>query len=452
MTRPVWVVFAALIVLAAAMAVAAERPLPAGVEELRIPLRQPLPDRAGGLFAHDLNADGRRELIVTSMGHIGAYELSGEALWVRECAVVLWDYYHHPSAIAGDLDGDGQEEIAYLATPREIVTIDGRTGRPERSTAMPRDTVAMAIANLRGEGDRDILLQYSQEQIGAVRADTGARLWETDEYRGIEHSPLRQADVDGDGKDEVAGATFIDDDGRKMNAWDLGGAYKGMDSLVIADVVPGLPLEVVLAEQRGANSHTVAANPERIVYRTLNPWNWEDPDKVAVGDFDPGLPGLEVFNRSSGGDGTARRGKEEPFSNEEAPWVLDATGELLVRYYINDRKPDWWTGHGIEEICRIDWDGDAADELVAKERHQSGAGAIVAPLTGEFTCIFPGKAVLIYAADLIGDSREEVITIDEAGVLRVFRNSSAGPEPARPSPWEQQHYRRQKQNWNYYSP
>jgi hypothetical protein len=237
-----------------------------------------------------------------------------------------------------------------------------------------------------------------------------------------------------------------------MNSWDLGGVYESMDSLVIADVVPGLPLEAVLAEQRGDQSHTDVVNPERIVFRALNPWNWEDPDKLAVGDFDPSRPGLEIFNRSSGGDGVCPRGREEPYVEEEGPWVLDATGQLLAKYYINDYKPPWWTGHGIEEICRIDWDGDAADELVAKERHKNGAGAIVDAMTGEFRQIFEAAAVRIYGADVRGDSREEVIIVDESGEVRVFWDARPHPGPMRPRPWSQQHYRRQKQNWNYYSP
>ncbi len=426
--------------------------LPASVTCSEMRLLQPLPGTLGGLFAHDLDGDGARELIVTAEGHIGAYRLTGEALWVRRCSIVLWPYTHHPSAIAGDLDGDGRQELAYLCSPTGICVLDGATGEQEGALPAPRETVALAIANLRGEGDRDILLQFSQTHIAALRADTGELLWETEEYRGIEHSPLRQADIDGDGRDEVAGAVLIDHDGTRMNAWDLGGTYRGMDSLVIADVEPGYPLEVVLAEQRGAESNTDAVNPDRIVFRALNPWNWEDPDKVAVGDFAPELPGLEIFNRSSGGDGTARRGKQEPFSNEEAPWVLDATGRLLAKFYINDTKPDWWHSHGIEEVGRIDWDGDAADELVCKERHTNGAGAILAPLTGEFRCIFPGRAIIIYAADLVGDSREEVVTIDEGGMLRLFANEAGNANAPRPSPWGSGHYARQKQNWNYYSP
>ncbi|MFH2068399.1 MAG: FG-GAP-like repeat-containing protein [Candidatus Omnitrophota bacterium] len=417
-----------------------------------IHLAQPVPGEGGGLFVHDLDNNGRMDILVTSDGHIGAYDLRGKTLWVRKTDIRLFDFYHHPSAIAGDLDGDGKEEIAYLTANDEIVFLDGKTGAEKKVLSGVGKPIAMAIVNLRGLGDRDIVLQYSQTHLKAICAEGGSLLWETHEYRGIEHSSLRQADLDGDGLDEVAGAVIIDHDGTKMNRWDLGGTWKSMDSIVIADIVPGYPLEVALAEQRGANSHTVVVNPDRIIFRTLNPWNWEDPDKLAVGDFDPGRPGLEIFNRSSGGDGTTPRGREEPYRYELAPWVLDAAGNLITKYYLNDHKPDWWTGHGLEEICRIDWYGDGKDYLIGMERHKHGTGAIVDALTGEFKTIFSGKAVRIYAADVLGDYREEVLVLGEEGIIKVFWNNA---RPGLKSPdryWTLQHYRRQKQNWNYYSP
>ena len=422
------------------------------VETRDFPIMQPIPELHGGLFAHDLDSDGRLDFVVISEGHIGAYRQSGVPLWVRRCDVELFDSSHHPSAIAGDLDGDGEQEVAYLTGAGEIAILDGATGAPERALEPPRPPDAIAIANLRGDGDREILLQFSQTEIAAISAADGSLLWETDEYRGIEHSPLRQVDLDGDGLDEVAGASIIDHDGTKMNDWDLGGAYLSMDSIAVADVVPGGPLEVVLAEQRGANSHTDMVNHERILFRALNPWNWEDPDKVTVGDFDPSRPGLEILNRSSGGDGTARRGDEEPYRNELAPWVLDAEGGLICKYYVNDHKPEWWTGHGIEEIAPIDWDGDAIAEIAAKERHAEGAGAIINPMTCEFLEVFEGQAARLYVVDLGGDSREEVVILDQRGFIRVIRNGAPNLNPAKPSPWTRQHYRRQKQNWNYYSP
>jgi len=424
-----------------------------GIGCQRFPLRQPLPDwdEGGSLFVHDLDGDGRFEFVITSPRHIGAYDHSGRLLWMRH-NIKFFDYAAHPSAIAGDMDTDGHQEVAYLTPDDEICIVDGVTWQTDTILSDVGKPRAMAIANLRGQGDREILLQYSQTHIRAITADNGTELWDTDEYRGIEHSPLRQADLDGDGRDEVAGASIIDDDGTKMNSWDLGDTYRSMDSIVIADIIPGLPLEVALAEQRGANSHTVVVNPDRIVFRSLNPWNWEDPDKLAVGEFDAQRPGLEIFNRSSGGDGNAPRGRKEPYRYEEAPWVLDSQGNLISKYYVNDNKPPWWTGHGLEEVCRIDWDGDDTDEIVAKERHTNGAGAIVDPITGKFRVIFPAQAVIIYAADIRGDYREEVIIVDESGEVKIFKNSQANHNPHKSPYWTQQHYRRQKQNWNYYSP
>jgi len=429
---------------------------PASLEPARrFRLQQPVPgERYGGVFAHDLDGDGRFDLVVTGEGHIGAYTRDGKTMWVKKCPIKLVTAFgfHHPSAIAGDVDGDGRQEVAWLTTANLVEIVDGATGKPEKTLPCPGEPKAMGIANLRGKGDRDAILQYSQTKLIALSLEGGEVLWQTDEYRGIEHSPFRQADIDGDGLDEVAGAAIIDHDGRRMTPWDLGGAYRSMDSIVIADIVPGLPLEVALAEQRGANSHTDVVAPDRIVFRALNPWNWEDPDKLAVGDFDPARPGLEIFNRSSGGDGTAPRGRKEPFRYELAPWVLDATGALIAKYYVNDHKPDWWTGHGLEEICRIDWDGDAADEIVGKERHKNGAGAIVNPVTGEFKVILPARALRIYAADIEGDSREEVIIVDGDGTVKIFSNPAPNPHPPKPSRWRDSAYRRQKQNWNYYSP
>ncbi len=392
------------------------------------------------------------DFVVTSDGHIGAYSNAGKRLWTRKTDIRLFPYTHHPSAIAGDMDGDRKQEVAYLTESKQVTILDGATGAVKKTLTGLGDPVAMAIANLRGKGDRDIILQYSQTKLRAVKAEDGARLWEVGDYHGIEHSPLRQADLDGDGRDEVAGANIIDHDGTTMNKWDLGGIHESADSIVIGDIVPGYPIEVAIAEQRGGNSHTDVVNHREILFRALNPWNWEDPDKLAVGDFDPKRPGLEIYNRSSGGDGTAKRGREEPYVEEEAPWVLDARGKLVSKYYVNDKKPEWWTGHGLEEICRIDWDGDAGDEIMGKERHKNGAGAIVDPITGDFRLVFRAKAVRAYAADVQGDYREEVILLDEDGHVMIFSNPDRNKNAAKPRYWTVQHYKRQKQNWNYYSP
>lgn len=417
-------------------------------------LMQPFPAdaRLGGLFVHDLDGDNRMDFVVSSEGHVGAYSNTGEMMWVWKGDIRLFEYSHHPSVIAGNLNGGDGEEIAFLQEDDSILVLNAATGETKYRLGDLGRPAAVAVANLRGLGDRDIVLQYDLTDLRAIQGEDGKTIWETDEYRGIEHSPFRQADLDGDGLDEIAGAALIDHDGKRMHEWVLEGRHESMDSVLIADIEPGGPLEVALAEQRGANSHTDVVNSERIVWRALNPWNWEDPDKLVAGDFDPDRPGLEVFNRSSGGDGVAPRSKEEPFAEEEAPWVLDAKGSLITKYYLNDKKPEWWTGHGLEEICRIDWDGDAKDELAGKERHKTGAAAIVDAISGEFLVVFRVRAVRLYAADIEGDSREEVIALDESGTIKVFTDTEPNSHAPKPSPWRHNWYRRQKQNWNYYSP
>lgn len=421
-------------------------------ESRSFPLRALPSEVYGGIFSHDLDGDGALDLVVTGPGFIDAYAQDGALLWTHEANIKLWEFSHHPSAIAGDLGGDGAQEIAYLSDGGEIAVLDARTGEAKWSFEAPGEPWALVVLNVRGQGDRELLLQYSQERILVVDAVTGDPIWETEAYRGIEHSPARVADLDGDGLDEVAGAVIIDDDGSVMSPWDPGGRYRSMDSMVIADVVPGFPLEVVMAEQIGADSHTVVLNSEGIVFSALNPWDWEDPDKVVAGDFDPDRPGLEIFNRSSGGDGTARRGNEEPYRNELAPWVLSSSGELISRYHLLDMAPEGWTGHGIEEIAAIDWFGDGRDYIAGKERHTLGRSAVIDPITGEFLEVFDTASLRLYVIDLQDDAREEVVSIEEDGSLRIFWNPAPSGDPGARSPWDQQHYRRQKQNWNYYSP
>jgi hypothetical protein len=434
--------------------IAAAAPPPEAEATRQFDLAQPFDPEAvlGGLFVHDLDGDGRMDFVVASDGYVGAYSRTGQKMWVWEGNNRLFEYSHHPSVVAGNLDGGQDEEVAFLQEDHALLVLDGPTGKTKYQLRDLGKPIALGVANLRGMGDRDLVLQYDLTRLRAVQGEDGTTLWETNEYKSIEHSPFRQADLDGDGLDEIAGAALIDHDGKRMHDWVLEGRHQSMDSIVIADIEPGGPLEVALAEQRGANSHTDVVNSQRILWRALNPWNWEDPDKLAVGDFDPERPGLEVFNRSSGGDGTTPRSKAEPFAQEQAPWVLDARGNVISKYYLNDNKPEWWTGHGLEEIVRIDWDGDAKDELVGKERHKVGAAAIVNAVSGEFQVVFPVKAVRLYAADIEGDSREEVIVIDASGTIKVFTNTMPNPHPPKPSLWSHNWYRRQKQNWNYYSP
>ena len=414
-------------------------------------INQPVPDGDGGFFVHDLDGDGLLDFVVTDGGNVGAYDHFGTELWVVSPGIKTSGQYpglHHPGAIAGDMDGDTVQEVGYITPGEQLRILDALTGAEEASHDA-EGAEGVSIANLRGEGDRDAILQYDATHLKAIRLDTGAQIWDTTEYICIEHSLHRQADLDNDGLDEVAGLVFIDDNGTVMSTWDLrdrGTNMWNVDSIVIADAVAGWPLEAALAEQ-GGNNEALLVNHEQIYFGANNPDNpccevadecrERDPDKVAVGNFSAEHDGLEIFCRSACG---------------RAPWMFSNSGEKIAQWVVDDTKPESWYIDGIEEICRIDWDGDGLDEAVAKERHVLEDGGIFQPMTGAFLHVFTAAAQRIYAVDISGDGREEVVILDAGGEIRVYWNEEPSLGDSSVSPWTMQHYRRQKQNWNYYSP
>lgn len=424
-----------------------------------IPLRRDVPDGLeGGIIVHDLNGDGLFDYLVSSAATISAYDHDGRMLWETHEALGAtgranggqgYPGIHHPGLIAGDVDGDGRQEAGWITRGGELLIVDGATGREEKRINA-RGATAVMIANLRGQGDRDVVFQHDLRRIRGVRIDTGRTLWDTTEFISAEHSPGRVADLDGDGRDEIVGVRIIGPDGRRVGSWDLGrdlGSAQGsVDSVVIADLIRGGPLEAVIAEQ-GGNNQAIAFNPNRIIFGKYNPANpccrvagecrEVDPDKIAIGNFVGGEDRLEIFCRSACG---------------RAPWVLDADGNIIATWVVDDEKPQGWYVAGIEEVVGLDWDGDGTSKILAKERHVDGDAAVINAMTGRFVRVFRGQAVRVYAADVAGDAREEVITVDRDGTIKVYANQAVNRNAPRPRRWDQQHYRRQKQNWNYYSP
>jgi len=423
-------------------------------------------DGRGSIIAADLDGDGEMEFVVTAPGHIGAYRLNGKRMWSLQVDVRVsagsseragLPGHHAPGVQVADVDGDGRAELLYLDQSSTVHIHDAQTGRAEQAVRVPHPEEAerweyLAVVNLRGLGDRDLVLQATNAsgyRVGhyvsayAIENLEGAPLWQTDSFGALAHGPLRPADLDGDGRDEICGFTILGPDG-SSTPWHYppiskdyaGGASFHIDCLVIEDVRPDIPgLEVVLLEE-GRNYIGLVNYQRGLLWWETN--ERQEPQNAAVGEFDPTRPGLEVWCRS----------RED---EHQKPWTFDARGNLIKQYEMDAVAPADWTVKGVEEISAIHWTGEETQLAAAKERHESGDVCLFEPVSGRFVQRFPEKADRLYVADVCGDWREEIVVVS-GNEIHVYENPAPNPRPNQPRLWTQQHYRRNKMNWNYYSP
>lgn len=425
------------------------------VIQMEIPAPQ---DSAGSLIVADLNNDGRMDYLVTVPGHVAAYGWDGRKLWVLKVDVRVAGSsetyglpgHHGPGVQAGDIDGDKRTEVLFLDNQSTLHVVEGATGRTRWTATIPVPEGAerwehLAIVNLRGKGDRDVVLQATNAQgyrmgryVAAFALEELSRgntkpLWQVDNFLACAHNGLRVADINGDGKDEIISGCILAPDGKEL--FRLPDVRGHLDSVFIADVQPDLKGMEIVALEEGGN-RVFLFNAERLLWAVDH--RRQEPQNAAVGRFDPARKGLQIWCRSR-------------YDTHQKPWVLDADGKVIADYELSKVAPADWTEKGIEVIYAIHWDGTGKQHLAAKERHESGDVAVIDAMTGGFIARFPEKADRLYVADVAGDWREELIVL-AGNELHIYQNTAPNPNPKRPRLWTTPIYRRTKAVWNYYSP
>jgi hypothetical protein len=428
-------------------------------------LSQPRPDEtAGGIVAADVNNDGLMDYLYTAPGSVGAYDHFGKTLWVKQVDVHLMGVdgvvglpgIHGPGVQAADVDGDGKTEVLFLKTDGSLVLCDGATGKNVGAgvPASPKGAARwqhLVVCNLRGKGDRDVVLQTSGKDeraagtfpagrfVAALAIEDleGKPLWSTTRFHGQAHGALKVADVDGDGRDEVCALSLYDHDGTLLTDGNPPRGAWHIDSIAIADVRPDLPgLEVAMTVEGTRHVGLVGVKGGIWWQR----YEHREADKVAVGEFDTSRAGLEIWGRGS---------FDSP--DDRGQFVFDAQGNVIALYELAKVAPKDWTVNGAEEIGAIHWTGEPKQYLAAKERHEEGDVDVFNPMTGKFIERFTERAARLYVADVSGDWREELVVVNGSEV-HVYWNPKPNLNPNRPRLWTQNHYRRSKMNWNYYSP
>ena len=441
-----------IIVAAAATALPAAEPF---VIKLDIPAPK---DSAGGILVADVTGDGKMDFLVTVPGHLAAYGNDGRRLWVKKTDISVGGQsesqglpgHHGPGVAAGDVDADGKCEVVFVTRDSVVHFVDGATGVEKASATPPvpkgaaRWEVAM-LADFRGTGgDGDLLLQATNRKgyrtgrylaayaVGDL-VKGGKPLWTTDKFVSCAHNSARLADINGDGRDEVLGATILSAEGKLLAR---AAKFSGhMDSVFVADVRPKLAgLEVVLLEEGSNHVQVVGAGGP--LWRK-NHRKWE-PQNAAVGRFKPDSDEVFVWCRSR-------------FNTHQKPFVFDSAGKLVAAYAMDDVAPKGWTASGVETIFTIDWTGARQQLACAKERHTSGDVGIFEPLSGKFVAHFETQCDRLLVADVTGDWREEIIVL-AGSELRVYSNPAPNPRPKQKRLWADRNYRRLKQCRNYYSP
>lgn len=424
-----------------------------------IPLDIPAPqDSAGGILVADLTNDGLLDFLVTVPGHIAARAHDGRPLWTLRIDVRVGGSsereglpgHNAPGVTAADIDGDGRCEVLFLTDSRRLHVVDGETGE-QRWTAQPpypdksERWEHLVVANFRGQGDRDLLLQTTNQdgyRVGSflaayalddLREGRYEPLWQRDDFLTCAHNGARIADLTGQGRHHVLGGDILGPDGQLLYKIPLRGHLDAIGAYKVRDDIPGLQ---VVAVEEGGPQRVFLYNHEGLIWEA-DYQRWE-PQNFAVGRFDPARTGLQIWNRSR-------------FNVHQRPFVFDAHGQLITQYDLVDVAPPDWTESGVELIWSIHWTGGEKQLAAATERHKSGDVAIFDPLTGRFVQRFPERADRLLVADVSGDWREELVVLNGTE-LRIYHNPDPNPHPNRPRLWLDDHYRRAKLTYNYYSP
>ncbi len=416
----------------------------------------PPADSAGGIITCDVDDDGLMDYLVSVPGHVAAYNHVGKKLWVAKVDVRVSGSaeqhglpgYHGPGLQAGDCDGDGHTEVLFLTQDGKLHIVVGASGAEKACLAPPQPYKEgmpwqhVVLCNLRGKGDREVILQTTNASgqkmgryVAAFALDAiGKPLWQTDSYVGCAHAGSRVADLNGDGLDEVVGATVLGADGKVLFTLPMKEGH--LDSLSFSPVLPGTKTVQIVGLQEGGGNHVFLWDHQAMHWQSH--YKNTEAKNAAIGQFDPARPGMQVWCRSR-------------FDEHQKPFVFDAAGKLAAEYDMDKVMPKGWTPKGVEVIFPIHWTGQPRQLLAAKERHMAGDVCVCDAMTGQFVHTIRCKADRLYVADVAGDWREEILILS-GSELHIYRNPSPDPAPKTSRLWRQSWYRRAKMTHNYYGP
>lgn len=345
-----------------------------------------------------------------------AYTSEGKFLWTYDMGWSIETGTWYAPYLVFDIDQDGYAEVYAKAGEGDPRERDGHVLEgaeylvkinPKNGTVMARQPWLskegfngdynywsrnfLSVAYLDGRNPYLIMQRGTYTIIKTEALDRNMKrywYWEStgeyDKYRGQGQHGIMQADIDGDGRDELIPGTFaLDDNGKPI--WFTG--LKHNDVGYIADIDPSHPgLEIFYGIESRSQKNGVClveASTGKIL------WGFEGPtthvhSQGMVGDIDPDYPGMECYaGEAKGGD---------------QYFLYSASGKRLSDKNMGSLtpRPLWWDADDLKEI-------EINNQIIK--------------FKGDTLLKIEGKVVFV--GDIVGDWREEIITC-LPGELRIY--------------------------------
>ncbi len=362
-----------------------------------------------GCWADNVRYNG----ICQFLGCLTAYDFDGNILWQKGDP-------KGSSPTAGsdlpiqiyDIDHDGEEEI--LVNWRDKLQILSWDGTVEKEAPIAINGDNILPVNVRGlDQPSDILIKDRYEEI-AVYTNDLELLWTkyTPGYDGnyelIGHFPYNY-DIDGDGKDEiVAGNYAIDDDGTIYDRYvtDPTELVQHADGLKVGDFDPNLPG----IEMFNADSSAGILVWDKDGNRIMTDLAVGHAQKLVMGEFVPTIPGWEAF--------TTTKAIRTP---HPMLYLHTGGGQRIWPEGIEYPKQS-----GTVQIYPANFVKAGSNQeylIVPKERIViDGYNNALVNIPKEYTNRFA------FAADLTGDDREELLFWHSNGIVQVWTNTADVPD------------------------
>lgn len=352
----------------------------------------------------DLDGDGRMELVIAQADSgiddryvphqitcLTAFRLTGEVLWqVGDPSGRPGNFGSDFPAQICDIDGDGRLEVLCVMK-KEFLILSGQDGTVKSRFALPDEMAhdCIIIANLRGQGPRDIILKDRYRRMWALDCQ-GRLLWMHEGNLG--HFPWA-SDVNGDGYDEVmAGYDLLDHEGRLL--WSCQDLEDHADCLWVGDVNGDGKPEIAVG---GSVTCLYSADGREL-------WRYDgsvESQHIALGHFLPDQPGLQIagLDRIRRGDGYKGQ-----WDGQDGMFLLDCEGREVWKE--NRTTKGWLT---IVDAL-YNWNGEKKDLILAYRR---GGGVLPGLYDGNGNMVvsFSNDGYVIHG-DLFGRGKEDVIVYD----------------------------------------